>query len=66
MFSFNPLWKKLIDNNMNKTTFATNCSISKTTLAKMSKIEYIDMKSLDKICNYFNCNINEVVEHITE
>lgn len=66
MFSYNPLWKMLIDKGLNKTTFAQNCGISKTTLAKMSKGQYIDMKSLDKICNYFNCNISDIVEHIEE
>ena len=54
MFSYNPLWKLLIDKGLNKTTFAQNCGISKTTLSKMSKGQYIDMKSIDKICNYFN------------
>ena len=66
MFSYNPLWKLLIDKNLNKTTFAQNCGISKTTLAKMSKGQYIDMKSIEKICKYFNCQVSDIVEYIDE
>lgn len=64
MFSYNPLWKLLIDKNMNKTTFAEKCNISKSTLAKMGKGEYIDMKTLDRICDYFKCDLQDIVEHI--
>lgn len=66
MFSFKPLWKMLIDKNLNKTTFAQNCNISKTTLSKMSKDQYIDMKSLDKICRYFDCQISDIIEYIKD
>lgn len=64
MFSYNPLWKKLIDKGLNKTTFANQCGISKSTLSKMSKNLYVDMITLDKICQYFNCPINEIIEFI--
>ena len=66
MFSYNPLWKLLIDHNLNKSTFAQNCNISKTTLAKMTNGKYIDMKSLEKICNYFQCNIEDVIQYIPD
>lgn len=66
MFSYNPLWKKLIDNNMNKTQLAEKSNLSKGTLAKMSKNQYVDMSSLDKICNELNCDIQDIVEHIKD
>lgn len=66
MFSYNPLWKKLIDHNINKTQLAEKSNISKSTLAKMSKNLYVDMSSLDKICNSLNCNIEEIIEHIKD
>lgn len=64
MFSYNPLWKLLIDRNINKTTLAENCGISRPTISKMSKGEYVDMKTLDKICNYLKCSLQDIVEHI--
>ncbi len=66
MFSYKPLWKKLIDLDINKTTFAQDCKMSFSTLAKMGQDKYIDMKNLDKICNYLNCNIEDIVKHIPD
>lgn len=66
MFSYNPLWKKLIDSNINKTQLAEQSNLSKSTLAKMGKNQYIDMSSLDKICNTLNCKIEDIIEHIQD
>lgn len=64
MFSYDRLWKKLIDIKMNKTEFARECHMSYTTLSKMNKGKYIDMVNLDKICNYLKCPIEDIIEHI--
>lgn len=66
MFSYKPLWKKLIDIDINKTTLAQKCKMSYTTIAKMNKNQYIDMKNLDKICNYLHCPIEDIIEHIPD
>lgn len=66
MFSYKPLWKKLIDLDINKTTLSKECNMSFTTLSKMSQDKYIDMKNLDKICNYLHCNIGDIIEHIQD
>lgn len=63
MFSYDPLWKKLIDCKLTKTQFAEKAHISKTTLAKMGKNQYIDMSSLDKICEFFNCDLSEILQY---
>lgn len=62
MFSFNPLWKTLIDKNMTKTDLRFQIGISPSTLATMSKNEYIAMSVLDKICNTLDCKIEDVIE----
>lgn len=66
MFSYNPLWKMLIDNNINKSQLAEKSNLSKSTLAKMGKNQYVDMSSLDKICNTFNCGIEDIIKHIKD
>lgn len=40
---------------------ATN--ISKSTMDKMGRSEIVSLEIIDRICNYFNCNIEDVVEH---
>lgn len=64
MFTYDPLWKLLIDKKLKKSDLVFNIPISSTTLAKMSKNEYVDMKTLEKICNYLQCNIEDIIQFI--
>lgn len=63
-FNFNPLWKLLIDKEMTKTELAEGIGISRSTLAKMGKNEYVAMEVIDRVCNYLDCDISDVVEHV--
>lgn len=60
--SFNKLWKKLIDSNLTKTQFRKEINISSTTLAKLGKNEQVNFEIILKICDYFNCDINDILE----
>lgn len=60
--SFNKLWKKLIDCNLTKTQFRKKINISSTTLAKLGKNEQVNFEIILKICDYFNCDINDIME----
>ena len=59
--SYNGLWKKLIDHNMQKKDLIESLSLSSTTVAKMGKGEKVSLDVLEKICIYFDCNIGDVV-----
>ena len=63
-FSYNKLWKILIDKNMNKTDLRMAIGITPTTLARLSKNENVSMNVLGKICHKLECDINDVVEYI--
>lgn len=64
MFSYNNLWKLLIDKNMTKTQLRKQIGIGTATLAKLSANENVSMDVLDKICKELHCNIEDVVTHI--
>lgn len=66
MFSYNPLWKTLIDRNMNKTDLGKKCHLTKQTIADMNKNKYVSLKSLDRICKNLNCNISDIIEYIPD
>lgn len=66
MFNYNPLWKTLIDKNLNKTQLQEKIECSPRTIATMGKNEYVSMDVLDRICNALNCKIEEVIEHKKE
>lgn len=62
-FSYKPLWKMLIDRDMSKKELMEATHISKSTMDKMGRSEIISLEIIDRICNYFNCNVEDVIEH---
>lgn len=63
MFNYKPLLRLLVNNEMTKTQLKERVGFSTATLAKISKNGYVSMETLDNICKYFNCKIEDVVEH---
>ena len=63
MFSYYPLWNILRERKINKTTFAKNVHISFSTLAKMNADQNISMDNLNKICNFLDCEIQDIIKH---
>lgn len=63
-FSYKPLWKTLIDNDMTKKQLMETVQISKSTMDKMGRSDNISLDIIDKICNHFNCKLSDVIEHI--
>lgn len=62
-FTYKPLWKTLIDKEMSKKELMQQVGISKSTMDKMGRGENVSLEILDRICNYFNCGIEDVVMH---
>lgn len=63
-FSYNKLWKLLIDNNMNKTDLKDAIATTPSTMSRLSKNENVSMDILGRICQYFCCDVGDVVEYI--
>ena len=61
-YSYNRLWKLLIDKNMTKTEMRKAARISTNILAKMGKNEPVSMETLAKICVALDCSLNDIVE----
>ncbi len=64
MFSYKPLLRLLLENDMTKTQLREATGMSMATLAKISKNKYISMATLDSICQHFHCKIEDVIEFI--
>lgn len=62
-FSYNKLWKILIDEEMNKTEFQKAVELSPTTVAKLGKNETVNMEILARTCDYFECGIEDIVSY---
>lgn len=62
--SYNKCWKLMIDKGVNKTYLREN-GIHPTTIAKMSKNQYVSLEALEKICTLLECKIEDIVEFIS-
>lgn len=60
--SYKPLWKLLIDREMNKTELRKAAGISTSALAKLGKNENVNTEVLVKICNALKCDISDIME----
>lgn len=63
-FSYKPLWKLLIDRDMTKKQLMQATGISKSTMDKMARGEQVSMDIIDRICSYFDCNVDSIIEHM--
>lgn len=66
MLSFAPMLKMMIDRKVSKSQLKKDLNLSTTTLAKFSKDQAVSMEVLDRLCAYFNCRIEDIVEHRPE
>ena len=63
-FSYKPLFKLLLERDMTKTELRTELGLSSATLAKLRKGEPLSGSNIEKICKYFRCQVQDVVEII--
>lgn len=61
-YSYNRLWKMLIDKGLTKTDMRLKAGISTNILAKMGKGEPVSMESLAKIATALQCGLDDIVE----
>jgi len=63
-FSYDKLWKLLIDKKMTKESFRLLIKASPTTIAAMGKGEGISPKVLERICAAFDCQPGDIMEYM--
>lgn len=54
-YSYDKLWKLLIDRKMNKEELRKRTGMSSTTLARMGKDENVSLDVLGRICDEYIC-----------
>ena len=64
--SYNKLFKLLIDKELKKTEFAKEIGINANTLAKLSRNELVSMEVLVRICRYFECSVDDILDILPE
>ena len=61
-FSYNKLWKLLIDKGWTKSELRKKAGISSSTIAKLGKGENVTTDILLKICIALDCKIEDIIE----
>jgi len=61
---YDGLFKKLEENGITKTGLQRSLKISSTTLAKLSKNEYVSLKVIDDICTALDCQPGDIMEYV--
>ena len=64
--SYNKLLKLMIDKKINKTQLREQAGITSNAMAKISKDEPVSIEVLEKICGVLECNIEDIVEIMSE
>lgn len=62
IYSYNKLWKMLIDRRITKTEMRKLAGISTNMLAKMGKDEPVSMETLAKVSTALECGLDDIVE----
>ena len=63
-YSYNKLWKILIDRGMSKTQLIKAAQISTNAMAKLGKNEDVRVEVLVRICGVLNCSIDDIMDII--
>lgn len=61
-FSYNKLWKLLIDRGWTKERLRKEAEMSPTTISAMGKGEAVSGKTLEKICKVLNVEPTDIME----
>ena len=63
-FSYNPLWKMLIDRGLKKRELQEMSEVSATSIAKLGRNENVTTEVLLRICESLDCDIQHIMERI--
>ena len=64
--SYIKLWKLLLDKKLKKTDLIKIADVSTTTLAKLSKDQFVSMEVMGRICKALSCDIGDVMEMLPD
>jgi len=60
--SFKPLWKLLIDRDITRHELQQKAGVSRSTMWKMGKNDYVSLDVITKICKALECSVDQIME----
>ena len=65
-FSYNKLWKLLIERKMSKADLRKAIGVAPNTMTKLNRDEEVTMETLGKICQVLGVNIGDIVDIVPD
>lgn len=62
--SYKPFFKLLIDKEIKAAQLVKEGALSRSTMLKMKKGDYISLDVVDKLCKYLKCQPGDILEYI--
>ena len=56
------IWKLMIDRKINKTQLCRVADITTNAMAELGRDESVTLETLEKICIFFGCTLDDIVE----
>ena len=66
MVKFDKLWITMKEKGFSTYKLREQCGIDSKTIRRLKANENIETKTLDKICNALDCNIQDIAEYVNK
>lgn len=66
MILFDKLWETMKQKNISTYQLREHCGIDSKTVRRLRANENMETKTLNKLCNYLQCNLNDIAEFIPD
>ncbi len=66
MFKFDKLFITMKNKGVSTYRLREECVLDSKTIRRLKANENVELKTLDKICNYLDCKIEDVVEFVKD
>ena len=65
-YSYNKLWKLLIDKKMSKADLRKAANVAPNTMTRLSRDEEVTMAVLSRICDVLDADFGDIVSYIPD
>lgn len=65
-WSYDRLWFLLIKKKIKRTDLIALAGLNSTAISKMGKDQPVSLEIIGKLCKYFNCRIEDLVEYVPD
>lgn len=66
MFDYSNLWSMLDKKNIKRSHLTYKYGFNPKVVSNMGKNKYVSLKTLDRLCNIFDCNIEDIITYVKD